>query len=171
MDALVRLANQAPKEGCLAEVGVYKGGSLKLLAMSFPDRRTFGFDSFEGLPAAHWTDTEVHRPGEFGDTSQEAVSEFLGEYKNNVQLVKGIFPASASLLEQETFAFVHIDTDFYLSVKACLEWFWPRLLSGGIIVLDDYLWPACPGVEQALIEFGQPFQQTEAAYQAFVRKR
>ncbi len=155
----------------MAEVGVYKGGSLKLLAMSFPGRRVFGFDSFQGLPAQHWTNMDIHQPGEFSDTSLEAVSEFLGEHKSNVQLVKGIFPASATLLENEAFAFVHIDTDFYLSVKACLHWFWPRLLPGGIIVLDDYLWPACPGVEQALLEFGQPFQSTEAAYQAFMAKR
>lgn len=99
----------------------------------------------------------------------EEVSSFLSECKN-VKLIKGIFPGSAAHLKDTEFAFVHIDTDFYLSVKACLEWFWPRLLPGGIIVLDDYLWSNCPGVQQALNEFGKPYQKTEANFQAYIVK-
>jgi O-methyltransferase len=170
LDELVRLARQAPLDGYFAEVGVYKGGSLKCLALSFPERQIIGFDSFEGLPGEQWTETEVHKPGEFNDTSLEAVTSFLHDTSGNVNLVKGIFPDSAEHLKDLSFSFVHIDTDFYLSVKACLQWFWPRLVSGGIIVLDDYLWPNCPGVKQALDEFEKPYQKTEAAYQAYMVK-
>ncbi len=166
---MVSLAGRAPTAGCFAEVGVYKGGSLKQLGISYPGRTILGFDSFEGLPAENWTAVDLHRPKEFSDTSFEEVNEFLKDC-NNINLIKGIFPASAVHLENIDFAFVHIDTDFYLSVKACLDWFWPRLLKGGIIVLDDYLWPACPGVQQALIEFEKPYQKTAADFQAYLVK-
>lgn len=170
LDAMISLAKKAPGQGYLAEVGVYKGGSLKNLSLSFPQRMIFGFDSFEGLPIQFWSEKELHKPGEFSDTSFESVNEFLKDTYNNVTLIKGIFPQSAEQYAGLAFSFVHIDTDFYLSVKACLEWFWPRLIPGGIIVLDDYLWPGCPGVAQALEDFGIPFQKTEADYQAYMIK-
>ncbi|MGN6532845.1 MAG: hypothetical protein ACTHK0_13975 [Ginsengibacter sp.] len=55
LDAMITLAKKAPGYGYFAEVGVYKGGSLKNLSLSFPDRTIFGFDSFEGLPNQIWT--------------------------------------------------------------------------------------------------------------------
>jgi len=121
------------------------------------------------LPGEQWTEIDLHKPKEFSDTSFEEVSAFLEEC-NNVKLVKGIFPHSANDFKDYHFAFIHIDTDFYLSVKACLEWFWPRLIKDGIIVLDDYLWPGCPGVLQALNEFCKPYQNTEAEFQAYMIK-
>jgi len=170
LDAMIALAKNAPAQGYFAEVGVYKGGSLKNIALLFPERIIFGFDSFEGLPKGLWTENEIHKPGEFSDTSFESVNNFLKDTCNNVTLIKGIFPDSAQQYEDLDFAFVHIDTDFYLSVKACLEWFWPRLIKGGIIVFDDYLWPNCPGVEQALNDFSKSYQKTEADYQAYMIK-
>jgi len=170
LDAMIALAKKATGGGYFAEVGVYKGGSLKNLALSFPERKILGFDSFEGLPRELWIESELHKPGEFSDTSYEVVKDFLKDTNNNVTLIKGVFPGSAQQFADMEFSFVHIDTDFYLSVKACLDWFWPRLLKGGIIVLDDYLWPNCPGVEQALNDFSKPFQKTEADYQAYLLK-
>ena len=168
---MVALAKQTPQGGFFAEVGVYKGGSLKYLATSVPDRFVFGFDSFEGLPGGQWLETDGHKPGEFSDTSVQAVQTFLQDCDHRTKLVKGIFPDSACFAKDFKFSFVHIDTDFYLSVKACLEWFWPRLLPGGIMVLDDYEWPACPGVRQALDDFGKPYQKTAADFQAYMIKQ
>ncbi len=162
LDTFRRHASIIPK-GLIAEVGVYKGGSLKLLTELFPDRTVYGFDTFEGLPKEQWRETEYHKAGEFNDTSIEAVQTFVPSAK----LIKGLFPDSAPNLKK--FALVHIDTDFYLSVKACLEWLWPRMVKGGIIVLDDYNWPNCPGVKQALDEFKQPYLLT-ADYQAAIVK-
>jgi len=170
LDELVAYAKKAPEGGYFAEVGVYKGGSLKLLAMSFPERKILGFDTFEGLPSAQWSTIEPHKAGDFSDTSKEAVSELLGDFNKNVELIKGLFPGSAESVKDYKFSFVHVDTDFYLGVKACIEWFWPRLLPGGIIVFDDYEWMACPGVKKALDESGKPFGRTNAQYQAYMIK-
>jgi O-methyltransferase len=167
---MVALAKKTPSDGYLAEVGVYKGGSLKHLALSFPERLILGFDSFEGLPREQWSEMEIHSPGEFSDTSMEAVLKFLDDCTNRVRLFKGIFPDSAATIKDYKFSFVHIDTDFYLSVKACINWFWPRLLTGGIMVFDDYEWPNCPGVKKALDESGIPFYNTDAKYQAYLIK-
>jgi len=157
-----------PKEGLVAEVGVYKGGSLKVLAKLFDDTAVLGFDTFEGLPKEQWIESEIHEPGDFHDTTMKDVQEFLHDCPN-VVLIKGLFPTSAKGMDDYKFRLVHLDTDFYLGTKLSLEWFWPRMESGGIIVFDDYKWPNCPGVEQVLKEFGEPVHQA-ADYQAYIKK-
>jgi O-methyltransferase len=147
-----RNAHLVPK-GIICEVGVYKGGSLKHLSELFPERLIFGFDTFEGLPPEQWSEAEHHKAGEFNDTSMEAVRNFVNS--DNVTLIKGLFPDSAPS-SMKKIALAHIDTDFYLSVKVCIEWFVPKMVKGGIIVFDDYQWPNCPGVKQAIDEAGLP---------------
>lgn len=164
MKSIVDLCGKT-KAKIIAEVGVYKGGSLKTLAEAFPSATLFGFDTFEGLPKEHWDNKEIHNPGEFSDTDIKKVYEFID--RPNVILVKGLFPDTGKDYRETVFDFVHIDTDFYQSVKQSLKWFWSRMSKGGIIVFDDYEWPNCPGVKKALEEFGEPIHKS-ANYQAYI---
>lgn len=168
LDSLVTLCSRTPP-GAIVEVGVYKGGSLKFLAEAFPDRHLAGIDTFEGLPKEQWNENEVHQPGDFADTSIEAVYKFIS--LPNVELIKGLFPHSMEAQEGKLdCSFVHVDTDFYEGVKACLEYFYPSLPPGGIMVFDDYEWPNCPGVKKALEEFGVPIQKS-VNFQAYIVKQ
>lgn len=166
LQAIFRNAAIAPA-GAFAECGVYKGGSLKLLATTFPERLLVGFDTFEGLPAEQWNEAEHHKPGEFNDTDIDAVRNFID--CKNVSLVKGLFPDSADDYQNATFAFVHVDFDFYEGIKAAIDFFWPRLSHGGIMIFDDFNWPNCPGVKKALDESGLNYTLS-ANFQAIVRK-
>lgn len=168
LSSIVKCISQTPHSGLIAECGVYQGGSIKHIAKHFPNRRVIGFDTFEGLPQKHWNEKEYHKPREFNDTSLENVREFLKPYK--VELVQGLFPDTARPYEKERFAFVHVDFDFYEGTKACLNWFWPRLMKNGIMLFDDYGWQNCPGVKQALDEF--PFAKAfvTVEYQAAIKK-
>lgn len=98
-------------------------------------------------------DTPKHSKGDFSNTSSEAVSEFLSPL-NNVLLFKGFFP-NPQLKDDfdRTFSFVHLDVDLYKSTLDCLEFFWPRMVKGGIIISDDYKWAHTPGVKMAFDEF------------------
>jgi len=136
--------------GQCAEVGVYRGGTSRMIAKMLPDRRIYLFDTFSGMPAAGTVD--VHKKGDFSDTSIQEVSKFLSDCPN-VVMKPGFFPESANGLESERFAFVHLDADLYESTASALAWFYPRMAVGGVIVLDDYLWERCPGVQVALEEF------------------
>lgn len=164
--ALAHLLNEVEfTHGAIAECGVYKGGNLRLMARRFPGRVVYGFDTFTGLPAESWGEGEPHAVGDFSDTSKNKVREAIGACPN-VLLVEGIFPASAKNLEFERFSFVHLDFDFYESTISAINWFLPRMLSGGIIVFDDYKWARCPGVERAIQEAG--LEVTESAkYQCY----
>ena len=48
-------------------------------------------------------------------------------------------------------ALLHIDVDLYKPTKTCLEYFYPHIVKGGIIILDDY--GAFPGANKAVEEF------------------
>jgi len=163
LQELIRLCKTTPDKWPIVEVGVYKGGSLKVLADNFPERKVIGIDNFEGMPEEYWTKDEIHQPGDFNDTSYEAVQQYVNN--ENVTLIKTLFPSAK--LKLKKFSFVHLDIDFYKSMKACLEWFAPKMAKGGVIVCDDYGWPACPGVAKALKKYEH--QKTNAEWQAYIQ--
>jgi O-methyltransferase len=141
--------------GCLAEVGVYKGETAKIIHHMLPSRKFYLFDTFDGLP--HQVMREdcdgVVRPQtvKFDNTSPEGVIKHIGG-NHNIIVREGIFPGTASGLENETYAFVHIDADLYQSTIDSFRYFYPRLSPGGVLVVHDYNhnWE---GVTKAVDEF------------------
>jgi hypothetical protein len=69
----------------------------------------------------------------------------------NVLFHQGFFPDSAAGLEDLRFSFVHLDVDIYRSTLSCLEWFYPRMNRGAMLVSHDY--PVAEGVRKAFDEF------------------
>lgn len=139
-------------QGHVAEAGVYRGGSAKFLATMFADRDIYLFDSFDGMHEDDADTSGGHKTGDFADTSLEAVQELLKDH-GNCKFYPGWFPNTAEFLTDEKFALVHLDMDYYQSTRAGIEVFWPRLVSGGVMVFDDFGWQACPGVERAANEY------------------
>src|SRR5208337_1294868 len=112
--------------GDIAEVGVYKGGSAKIICSAKGDRHLHLFDTFAGLPRVDDVDT---------------VWPFY----------EGKFAAS------------YDDVKTYESTKKCLEFFYPRMNAGGVIVSHDYI--TVPGVRKAVDEYfaGKPEPVVETA--------
>jgi len=50
-------------------------------------------------------------------------------------------------------AFIYADVDIYQSTRSCLDFFYPRMVHGGVMIFDDYEWKGCPGVKKAISEF------------------
>jgi len=132
--------------GDMAEAGVYRGGTAAVMLAASKSKHLHLFDTFEGLP---------HGEGKFetGEWlgSVDDVRTNLSQWPDRVALHKGLFPASAAGLEPARFSFVHLDLDLYDSTLAALEWFWSRLVSGGILLSHDY--PLVDGVVRAVHEF------------------
>ena len=156
--------------GSMSEVGVYRGGSAYHINKHSHGKMVFLFDTFEGIPMQG--ELDPHPVGDFGDTSYEDVKNL---FKNdlNVQVIKGVFPDSAKdvIFEGDKFCFVHIDADQYESTKNCLEFFYPKMVKGGIILMDDYGW--LKGVDKAIDEFFEDKTEKiiqEAQYQCYIIK-
>lgn len=136
-------------DGAFAEVGVYKGASAKIICEVKGDKPLHLFDTFEGLPEAAEQDRNVHRKGQYA-YGLENVQEYLRMY-DNVHYHKGLFPDSAVDVPVQPYAFAHFDVDLYEGTLACLEYFYPKMVRGGLILSHDYSLLA--GVEQAFTEF------------------
>lgn len=128
--------------GDFAELGVYKGESARLLHLMAPGRTLHLFDTFEGFTEADLKpetgEAASYSSKNFADTSIDKVMKKIGGDSSKLKIHAGYFPDSAKGLENETFALVNIDADLYNPVKAGLEFFYPRMSPGGIILIHDY---------------------------------
>jgi hypothetical protein len=140
------------KSGAFAEFGVMCGGSLDLLSKLHPERLIYGIDSFTGFPESGAMD--IHQKGEFALSEKEYNAVLEHFERSYVLICKGFSPEVFEYIAAETrFSFVHIDVDLYQSVRDALDYFYPRLVHGGIMVFDDYGFPSTPGAKMAIDEW------------------
>ncbi len=134
--------------GDIAEVGVYKGGSARLMCEARGKRTLYLFDTFAGLPNTDFLDARF-AGGQYA-ASFEAVRNYLAAFPD-VHIYKGLFPQTGGPIQDKRFSFVHLDVDLYQPTRSSLEFFYPRLNSGGMFLIHDYLW--ADGVRKAVQEF------------------
>ena len=116
------------------------------------DRSSIFSTTFEGLKNDDLQGIAADKAMAFADTSMNSVADPVGA--DGIKSVRGYFPGTQDQIPIAVrFAFVHLDCDLYKPFKAGLEFFYPRLVKGGFLVMHDYssLW--WDGVEKAIDEF------------------
>jgi hypothetical protein len=137
-------------EGDIAEVGVYAGSSTRTICEAKGQKRLHVCDTFAGLPEPTAEDRGVETEGCYA-CDLDSIRAYLDGFPN-VEYHVGFCPDSVrGVLDDTTFCFVHLDLDLYSSTKQCLEYFFPRLVPGGILLSHDY--SLLDGVRQAFDEF------------------
>lgn len=168
---LIRLLDQTRSvPGDIAECGVFQGHSLVSMGLYLKQngisKTIYGFDSFEGFAKSIVNDLKLggthpewKHAGGMNETSLELVRNKVRRFKlSNVTLVKGFFENTLAAHSGLTFSLVHLDCDTYDAYRECMEFFYPRLNAGGVILLDEYNDPPWPGCNKAIDEFlaGKP---------------
>lgn len=141
--------------GCIVECGVWRGGMSAGIAEVMPDRKVFLFDSFEGLPPAQEIDGndamewQKNKEGAYYFDNCKAEMHFaeraMNMAKADATFFKGWFNETLPVahLDQEI-AVLRIDADWYESTWDCLNFLYPKIVKGGLIILDDYYtWDGC----------------------------
>jgi predicted O-methyltransferase YrrM len=131
--ALEHALRLVPARGHLLEFGVYKGGSINVIARHNPKRTVHGFDSFHGLPH-DWHGWRATR-GTF------SLNGRFPRVRSNVELHAGLFDETLpTWLERNPgpIALAHIDCDLYSSAKTVLDLIGPRIGPGTVLVFDEY---------------------------------
>lgn len=159
-----------PVAGARAECGVYRGATALLLCHVWRSRQPefrggdlYLIDSYAGSSDSGEHDLipvrdtggvrmEPFFPAGKTDTSPELVRGFFGEFPQ-VQIRAGWIPPALTMLPEREWAFVHLDVTLYAPTLAALEYFYPRLNPGGVILCDDYGSIFCPGSQKAWDEF------------------
>ena len=126
------------------------------------NRHIWLFDSWEGLPAPSEYDiTHNEERGVKGSlkASEEVVRELIFEKlkldNSKVHLVKGWFDYTIPLHKKDIgkIVLLHLDCDWYESVRFCLEELYDNVIRDGFIVIDDYgYWRGCKRAVDEFIE-------------------
>jgi predicted O-methyltransferase YrrM len=140
---------QSALAGEMAEVGVYQGCSAKIISTASGATPLHLFDTFAGLPSPEAHEQNRMRTGHYA-ASLASVQSFLSGHRN-ITYHEGLFPGTAEAASGRAFSFVHLDVDLKSSTLACLEFFYPRLVPGGVILTHDYSY--LDGVRAAFDEF------------------
>jgi O-methyltransferase len=161
---LVQKANRLELAGDIVECGVWNGGSSAVVAAAQQDdhklaapRTMWLFDSFQGLPPPGAKDDVEEQVSYFegwckGDQFKvEQAFATLGVPMDNVNIVQGWFDQTLQTAPIDQIAILHVDADWYDSVKLVLDTFYGRVVGGGFVVLDDYgHWKGC---ERAVADY------------------
>ena len=148
---LMQLAKQqSGKNKNFAEAGVYAGMSMFFTA-PFCTADFLGIDSFEGVSDPGVNDTDYFKTVKLKMDINYAKT-VLKRYKNTY-LYKGWIPEVYQSVAEYEYSYVHIDVDLYDPTKTSIEYFWPRLVNGGVLVCDDYGSEKTLGARKAMDEF------------------
>jgi O-methyltransferase len=145
--------------GNMVECGVWRGGSIMaiawaLLELGDTDRDFYLYDTFTGMTRPDEVDTDLH-----GDAASRTFEDYrergeswciatFDEVRANVRktgydearihFVVGSVEETLTRTVPDQIALLRLDTDWYKSTLAELEFLYPRLVPDGVLILDDY---------------------------------
>ena len=158
----VRYIVEVKIPGDFAECGVWRGGSVlamarKLANVGERDRRIWLYDTFEGMTPPSEADVEASTglsaellmaQTQVGDGNNVWAYATRGDVEANLRLsgypterftlVEGDISETLQHSVPEQLALLRLDTDWYESTRVGLEVLYPRLVEGGVCILDDY---------------------------------
>lgn len=155
-------------QGDLVECGIYNGSTLSFIGKICNElnisKNIWGYDTFDGfvLNSITENDTDLKTGKQIiykNDDIFFSIEQVIENIKSNdndfdkYKLIKGDI---LKTLDHENnlpkkISFLRLDTDIYSTTKKQLEILFPRLVTGGILHIDDYGW--CPGVRKAVDEY------------------
>ncbi|ECP6258011.1 methyltransferase [Campylobacter coli] len=145
-------------KGSVAELGVFRGETAKEINRFFGNDTFYLLDTFEGFDIRDCKQEEQQglskaSINDFSNTSLEYVKSRM-PFLNNCKFIKGFFPETTNQIPNyEQFKFVNIDVDLYQPIFSGLEYFYPRMVDNGVILIHDYFHPYYTGSKKAVDEF------------------
>ena len=147
--------------GSIVECGVWKGGSMMaamliLKSLKKTDRKFYLFDTFEGMsePTDFDVNYEYNNAKNLLNINAKNKENKIWCYspiedvkKNiystnypseNINFIEGKVENTIPKFSPEKIALLRLDTDWYESTKHELEQLFPRLVQGGVLIIDDY---------------------------------
>jgi hypothetical protein len=154
------VSNNIP--GSFVECGVWKGGSMMAIAetlhqLKVTDRQLYLYDTFAGMPPPTEEDknyseeTAAAMLQKESDVKEESVVwaySNLAEVKanisqvaypaNNIHYIEGDVLQTIPANDPGQIALLRLDTDWYESTKHEMVHLYPKLISSGVLIIDDY---------------------------------
>jgi hypothetical protein len=153
-------ASQAAKlPGDFVECGV-NDGWLSLTICNFLDFNSLGkslylFDTYNGIPTEQISEREseraaLHHYVDCYETTKAKFAPFPG-----AKLVRGRVPETLPTVPIERVSYLSIDMNIAKPERDAIEFFWPKLSTGGVVILDDYAFGGYDVQHEAMDEFAK----------------
>ena len=128
-------------DGNYVECGVFRGFKsyflLKKNAEQIKDRKKFLFDTFEGIDPSLADGSPIKRVEHAKDGLYEFVVERFSEFEK-LEIIRGSVPLSLKTVDVGVVNFVHLDMNSWQAELGALDYFLPKMVPGGVIILDDF---------------------------------
>lgn len=140
---------------CGVNTGAYSKAIIEYINFDSLGKTFFLLDTYEGLVPEQITDNEM----------QAGVGNYLKAYKNvyeqvketfknnNVKIIKGVVPNTLAEVNTNKVAYLSIDMNVTKPEIEAMEYFWDKMVSGGVIIHDDYGFPQHIHQKQAVDNF------------------
>ena len=130
---------------CGVNTGMYARAVIHYVDFQRLGKTYYLLDTFSGMDPRYSSPYEMRRNDILGYGRRAGVYEQVQEtFKDyNVAIIRGAVPDTLPLVKSSRICFLSVDMNAVLPEVAALEFFWDRLVKGGIIVLDDYGYPGC----------------------------
>ena len=147
--------------GDFVECGV-NTGILSLAICDYIDfnrtgKRFFLFDTYAGIPEAQMSESErtmkLVSNTKYPDCYEVAKANF--EPFPNVKLVRGVVPESLTTVDIDSVSYLSLDMNISYPEREAIEYFWPRMSPGALVVLDDYGWETYEEQRHTMDEFAK----------------
>lgn len=145
-------------KGDFVECGVWRGGSSLLAALAFRafgdrERRLVLYDTFDGMTPGETVDVDIdggsandyiERFGDDGRWCYASLEDVRRAFTSHavpqrvLRFVQGDVTETLRRDVPESISVLRLDTDWYASTKLELEVLYPRLVHGGVLIVDDY---------------------------------
>ena len=152
MEASLRSLDLRGVDGDVVECGVWRGGHIVLARLTSPLRRCWLYDTFTGMtePGPHDMKVSGNKPPPGKALSKKWTMASLDEVVENLRregvydrdklrfVIGDVCMTLRDGAVPDKIALLRLDTDWYESTKKELEVLWPRLVPGGVLIVDDY---------------------------------
>lgn len=125
---------------CGVNTGIFSRAIIHFTDFNRTGKKYYLLDTFAGMDPLYSTQIEMHRHSVIGYEKQNELYEDVKQtFKDfNVEIIKGAVPETLPMVKSEKICFLSVDMNCVEPEVRALEFFWDKMVSGGMILLDDY---------------------------------
>lgn len=156
---LAEIASKLPGDfvECGVNTGAYSRALIDYIDFNKTGKTFYLFDTYEGLVPSQITDEEKKAGvGDYLSTYTNVYDQVLNTFAAfNTKIIKGMVPDTLPLCKSEKVCYLSIDMNVVAPEIAAAHFFWDKLVSGAVMILDDYGFPAHIAQKKAFDAFAK----------------
>lgn len=127
---------------CGVHTGIFARAVVNYVDFNKYSKKYYLLDTFNGLDAKFSTNEELKRNAAMGYDKEDPENLFSGVKKTfkdyNVNIIRGTVPDTLAYVDTDKICYLSLDMNCVKPEIAALHFFWDKMVSGGIIIFDDY---------------------------------